>query len=95
MRQESHHKQISDDLLLEIENEEQEINRIKNQNEFIGKLQTSFRQKEKQINHLNDIAQKYQSYYEKYIDLKLELKEKSSLLSYREAENHILKKQLQ
>jgi hypothetical protein len=90
-------RKLSQELpfLNEIEAEQSDIVRIREQRQLVGKIQTSFSKKEQEIGELKALLEKYQVYQQKYSGLKAELAERSHLLARRESEGKLLRRQVE
>jgi len=69
MRKQSHELP----LLLELEHDQHDIAKIKEQRHLISKIQSTIAKKDQEIEALKTLVEKYQVYQQKYSSLKLEL----------------------
>lgn len=80
---------------MELEAEQDDLARIRQNRHAVSRLTHSFTQKEQEIDQLKALLAKYQNYQQKYTSLKVELNEKALALTRAHAENKLLRTQLQ
>lgn len=81
-------------FLQELEHEQNDIAKIKEQRHLIAKVQTTIAKKDQEIDSLKALLEKYQLYQQKYSSLKLELSEKTQLITRKDQECKLFKRQL-
>ena len=82
-------------FLLDLQADQQDIASIREQRQLVSKIQSTIAKKDQEIFSLKALLEKYQVYQQKYSSLKLEMTEKGQLLSRKEGECRLLKKQLE
>jgi cell shape-determining protein MreC len=76
-------RKFSQDLqfLNELETDQVDIVKIREQRQLVTKIQSSFQKKDQEIEKLKSLLEKYQQYQQKYTSLKVELTERAHLMS--------------
>lgn len=82
-------------FLLELHSDQQDIATIRQQRQLVAKIQSAISKKDQEIDSLKALLEKYQGYQQKYASLKVELAEKGQIITRKDSECRLLRKQLE
>jgi cell shape-determining protein MreC len=82
-------------MLSDLETDHLDIAKLREQRQLVARVQAALLKKDQEIEQFKALLQKYQQYQQKYASLKVELTERQHLMSEKESECKMLRKQME